>query len=242
LVRSKPQVIVAQGGPALRPLMQARPTMPVVFSFSGDVLATGFIDSLARPGHNTTGVMFLSLDLVGKRIELLKEVMPGVKRVAIMANPEHPGDQAELQASQAAAKALGLTLQYFRASSPQELDVALAAISKSGNQAVVVFPDAISIRNRERIAAFSLAQRIPVVSGWAQYVESGSLMSYGPNLRESYRRLATYVDRIMKGANAGDIPVELPTTVELVINLKTAAALGITIPNSVLLRADTIIK
>ncbi len=242
LVKSKPDVIVTQGGPALRPVLKAGTAAPIAFAFSGDAVEAGFVDSLARPGRNLTGVMFLSLELVGKRIELLKEVMPGLKRVAILANPEHPGDQAELRASQTAAKALGLTLEYFQARNAQELENALAAISKSQSQAVVVFPDAITVRNRERIASFSTVNRLPVVAGWAQFAESGSLMSYGPNLRDSYRRLAIYVDKILKGAKPAEIPIELPTTVELVVNLKTAKMLGIKIPQSILLRANRVIE
>jgi ABC-type uncharacterized transport system substrate-binding protein len=242
LIQSKPHVIVTQGGPALGPVVRAGAALPIVFAFSGDPVEAGFIDSLARPGRNLTGVMFLSLELVGKRIELLKEVMPGVSRIAILANPEHPGDQAELRASQAAAKTLGLTLEYFQARNVQELEGALTAIPRSRSQAVVVFPDAMTVRNRERIASFSATHRIPVVAGWAQFAESGSLMSYGPNLRDSYRRLATYVDKVLKGAKPAELPVELPRTVELVINLKAAKALGITVPHSVLVRADKLIE
>jgi putative ABC transport system substrate-binding protein len=182
LVQSKPDVIVTQGG-ALRQVIKAGLSAPIVFAFSGDVVEAGFVDSLARPGRNLTGVMFLSLELVGKRIELLKEVMPGLKRIAILANPEHPGDQSELRASQTAAKTLDLTLEYFRARNAQELESALSAIAKSHSQAIVVFPDALTVRSRERIASFSAASRLPVVAGWAQFTESGSLMSYGASRR-----------------------------------------------------------
>ena len=239
LVTSKPHVIVTQGG-ALQPFRSA--TIPIVFGFSGDPVQAGFVESLARPGRNFTGVSFLSLELVGKRIELLKDVMPKLMRVSILASPEHPGEQAELHASQAAGKALGLTLEYFPVRGEPELEQAFAAIPKVRSEAVVVFPDALTLRARERIARFGVDHRIPVVSGWAQFAESGCLMSYGPNLRVVFRRLATFVDRILKGARPADLPVELPTTVELVVNMKTATALGIKIPQPVLARADQVIE
>jgi len=242
LVKSKPDVIVTQGGPATHPVIRAGATMPVVFGYSGDPVEAAVVSSLARPGRNFTGMTFLSFDLVGKRLELLKEVMPGLKRIAILANPQHPGEQGELRVSQAAAKALGLSFQYFQAQNAAKVEDALAAILKSHSEAMDVFPDGLLIRSRERIAEFSTKNRIPAISGWAQFAESGNLMSYGPNLRYAYRRLATYVDKIVKGAKPADLPVELPTTVELVVNLKAAKALGIKIPQSILLRADRLIE
>jgi putative ABC transport system substrate-binding protein len=242
LVKSNPDVIVTQGGPATHPVIRAGATMPVVFGYSGDPVEAGVVSSLARPGRNFTGMTFLSFDLVGKRLELLKEVMPGLKRIAILANPQHPGEQGELRVSQAAAKALGLSFQYFQAQNAAKVEDALAAILKSHSEAVDVFPDGLLIRSRERIAEFSTKNRIPAISGWAQFAESGNLMSYGPNLRYAYRRLATYVDKIFKGAKPADLPVELPTTVELVVNLRAAKALGIKIPNSILVRADRVIE
>jgi putative ABC transport system substrate-binding protein len=169
-------------------------------------------------------------------------MIPKLVRIAILASPEHPGEQAELRASEAAAKTLGLALEYFPVRTEPELEQAFAAIPRSRSEAVVVFPDALTLRTRERIARFGLEQRMPIVSGWAQFAESGSLMTYGPNLRVSYRRLATYVDRILKGARPADLPVELPTTVELVVNMRTATALGIRIPQPVLARADQVIE
>jgi putative ABC transport system substrate-binding protein len=242
LARSNAEVIVAQGGLALRAAIRAKPPMPIVFAFTGDPLAAGLIDSLARPGRNLTGVTFLSLELAGKRIEMLKEVLPSLRRLAVLANPEHPGDRAELHASQAVATQRGIGIDYFQARTEVELEASLAAIAKARSEAVVVFPDAITIRARDRIAAFSLQQRIPAISGWAQFADAGNLMSYGPNLRDSYRRLAAYADKILKGTPAAELPVELPTTVEFVVNLKTARALGIAIPQSVLLRADRVIE
>lgn len=215
--------------------------MPVVFGYSGDPVEGKVVDSLARPGRNLTGMSFLSLDLVGKRIQLLKEVLPALKRVAIVARPEHPGAQNELRASQAAAKSLGLAMDYHPLRSDVDFGNALAALPKSGSEAIVVFPDAFTMRYSERFAAFAAASRIPAISGWAQFAERGNLMSYGPNLRDVFRRLAVYVDKIHKGANPAELPVELPTVVELIVNLKSARALGIAFPQSVLLRADRVI-
>jgi putative ABC transport system substrate-binding protein len=242
LVQSKPDLIVTQGGPATHPVIRAGATMPVVFGYSGDPVEARVVSGLARPGRNLTGVSFLSIDLVGKRLELLKDVMPGLKRIAILANPQHPGEQSELRASQAAAKALGLSFQYFQAQTSAQLEDALAAILKTRSEAVDVFPDALMLRYSQRIAEFAMNSHVPAISGWAQFAENGNLLSYGPNLRDGYRRLATYVDRIVKGANPADLPVELPTTVELVVNLKTAKALGLTIPTALMARADQVIE
>ena len=242
LVKSKPDVIVTQGGPATHTLLRAGATMPVVFGHSGDPVEAGVVASLARPGRNFTGITFLSFELVGKRLELLKELLPGLKRIAILANPQHPGEQGELRASQAAAKSLGLSYQYLPVRNAEEVEGALAAMLKSRSEAVDVFPDAVLLRASARIAEFAARNRIASISGWAQFAESGNLMSYGPNLRVMYRNLATYVDKIVKGAKPAELPVELPTSVELVVNLKTAKALGVKIPQSILVRADRVIE
>jgi len=242
LVKLKLQVIVTQGGPATHPVIRAGATMPVVFGYSGDPVEARVVDSLARPGGNFTGVSFLSLDLVGKRMEMLKEALPGLKRVAIIARPEHPGEQGELRASQAAAKSLGLAIDYHQVRNESEFEIALAALLRSRSEAIVVFPDAFTMRYSEKIAAFAARNRIPAISGWAQFAERGNLMTYGPNLRDVFRRLAIYVDKIYRGAKPAELPVELPKTVELVVNLKTAKLLGITIPQSMLLRADRVIE
>jgi len=242
LVTSKPDITVTAGGPAIHTLIRAGATMPVVFGDSGDPVEGKVVDSLARPGRNFTGITFLSFDLVGKRIEMLKEVIPGLKRIAVLANPQHPGEQGELRASQAVAKTLGLALDYYPVRNDAEFDGALAAMLKSHSQAMDVFPDALLMRYAEKIGAFAAKNHIPAISGWAQFAERGNLMAYGPNLRDSYRRLATYVDKIVKGAKPADLPVELPTKFELVVNLKAAKALGLTIPQSMLARADEVIQ
>jgi putative ABC transport system substrate-binding protein len=185
---------------------------------------------------------FLTLELVGKRIELLREFMPQVKRIAALANPQHPGDQAERRVSEGAAKRLGLELRYVESRNVGEVEPALAAIVKSGSQAAVMFPFATIMTRRRRIAEWAIEHRIPAVSGWAQFAEGGNLLSYGPNLRDSFRRLATFVDKVLRGAKPGDIPVELPSSVELVVNQRAARALGLKAPASILQRADRVIE
>jgi putative ABC transport system substrate-binding protein len=242
VVRSSPDIIVAQGGSGLAPVRRAKAAMPVVFGFSGDPVEAKIVESLARPGGNMTGVSFLALELVGKRIEILKEIVPGAKRVAILANPEHPGEQSERQASGAAARKLGISVDYFEAKTSDGLDAAMAAALKARCDGVVVFSDGLMMRHRERLAAFFQKAGVPVICGWAQFADAGCLLTYGPNLRDAYGRLAFYVDKILRGTRPADIPVELPTTIETVINLKTARALGIRIPQTILVRADRVIK
>lgn len=238
----KLQIVVTQGGPATYPMIRVKPTMPVVFAFSGDPVEGKLVESFSRPGGNYTGTSFLSFDLVGKRMELLKEALQNVKRVAIVANPHHPGEQGELRVSTSAAKSLDLAIDYHQVRNEGELENAFAAIQKSRCDAIDAFPDAFTMRHGDKFAAFALKNRIPAISGWAQFADRGNLMSYGPNLRDSYRRLAIYVDKIAKGAKPGDIPVELPSSVEMVVNMKAARALGIKLPNSILVRATRVIE
>jgi len=241
LVRLNPDLIVTTAA-AVFSVVRAGAAMPVVFAFSGDPVVARLVDSLARPGRNLTGMSFLSLELVGKRMELLKEMLPGLKRVGVIANPQHPGQQSEFRAAQDAASKLGVAIDYFETKSVPELDAAFAGIAKARDEAIVVFPDALTMSMSEQVAAFSLKSRIPAISGWTHFADSGNLMSYGPNFQESFRHLATYIGKILKGAKPADLPVELPTKFELVINLKTAKALGIKVPQSILVRADRVIE
>jgi putative ABC transport system substrate-binding protein len=240
LVQSKVDVIVTQGG-AVRSAYRNAGTTPVVMGYSGDPVEAKFVDSLARPGGTRTGVSFLALELVGKRLELLAQVMPAGARISIIAYPEHPGEQSEFRSSQVAAQEFGMKLSYFPVRNAEELGAAFKTIASNGTQAIVVFPDAFTVDHRKAIAAFGLEQRMPTVSAWSTYAESGFLMTYGPNLSKSYAHLASYVDKILKGAKPADLPVELPTTVEFVINAKTAKAIGIKLPQAMLLRADSVI-
>lgn len=241
LVQSNVDVIVTQGGAVLSAVRHAG-TTPVVMGYSGDPVEAKFVESLARPGGTRTGVTFLALQLVGKRLEILAPLLPPRARIAVIADPQHPGEQTELRYSQAAANELGMNLTYFPVSSATELNSALKTIASNGTQAVVVFPDAFTLDQRDDLAAFGLEHRLPMVSGWSTYADSGFLMTYGPNLRDSYAHLATYVDKILKGAKPAELPVELPASVEFVINAKTARAIGVKPSQAMLLRADRIIE
>jgi len=215
--------------------------IPIVFGFSGDPVEARFIDSLARPGRNMTGISFLALEMVGKRLELLKEATPKISRVAVMAFPGHPGEQREWNEIQAAVQALGVTLSRLEVRNSADFERAFDAITKEHVDAIHAFPDGVTLAHRARIAEFALARRLPSVFGWKEYAEAGGLMSYGPNLDASWRRIAVFVDKLLKGAKPANLPVEQPSQVELVINLKTARTLGLTIPPSLLL-ADRVLQ
>ena len=241
LVQERVDVIVAQGAAVYSAYRRAGAT-PVVMGYSGDPVEAKFVETLARPGGTRTGMSFMSLELVGKRLEVLAPLLPAGARVAVVADPAHPGEQSEFRASERAARDLGLKLGYFPARNTTELEAAFARIASDGTQALVVFPDALTLDNRERLAAFGLRQRLPLVSGWSLFADSGFLMSYGPNLRDCYAHLAGFVDKILRGAKPGDLPIELPTSVEFVVNAKTARAIGVRLPPAMLVRADRVIE
>jgi putative ABC transport system substrate-binding protein len=241
IVERKPDVIVTQSGPVAHMVAEANVTLPTVFTFSGDPVDGKLVDSYARPGRNRTGVTFFSLELMPKRLELMKEVLPGMKRVAFLASPAHAGEQRELEAATRAAGSLRLAHDYFPVTTAAEIDAALASIERRRSDAVLTFADALVMGYADRIAAFALRTRIPAVSAWAVFAEKGNLMAYGPVLLDSYLRLGAIVDRILRGGKAGEIPVEFPTTVELVVNRKSAQAMGIALPPALLARASRII-
>ena len=240
-IAGRPDVIVAAGGLVLRPLINARVALPVVFVYSGDVVLGGVAESYARPGGTRTGVSLFSLELVPKRLELMKEMLPDMKRVAIVGWPRHAGEPREREAAFAAATKLGLQHEFFGVSSVADLDVAFEGAVRGRADAVLCFADGVTIGFADQFAAFSRRRRIPAVSGWALFAEKGNLMTYGPVLQDSYARLADFVDRILKGAKASDLPVEQPTVHELVINRRVAKDLGIAVPPTLLARADRII-
>ena len=215
--------------------------VPLVFAFSGDPVVAGMVESFARPGGNTTGMSFLALELVGKRLEVMKEIAPSVRRVAILANPQHPGEKAELKASLDAAGRIGVQTSYIQILPGENPDAAFDRIRRERVQGIIVFQDAGMVARGTQLAEFALRERLIAVSGWASFAQAGFLATYGPNLNDAYRHLAAYVDRLLKGARADSLPVELPTRFELVVNLKTARMLGVAIPQSVLLRADEVI-
>jgi putative ABC transport system substrate-binding protein len=241
LVREKVDVIVTQGA-ASRAAQTAVTTVPIVFGFSGDPVEAGIVKSLARPGGNMTGITMLAFELVGKRLEVLKEVIPRVSRVAVLSSPAHPGEQRELSESQKTARNVGITLLYHQVNTTADINAALDATTKDNANALLAFPDPVTSSHRGQIVEFAAKQRLPSVFGWSDYVEAGGLMSYGPDHNALWRRLAVYVDKILKGAKPTDLPVEQPTKFELVINLKTAKQIGLTIPPNVLARADKVIK
>jgi putative tryptophan/tyrosine transport system substrate-binding protein len=249
VLASDPEVIVTQELMvyAMRPL---KPAAPVVFGFSGDPVQAGLVESFARPGGNFTGMTYLALELVGKRIELLKELVPQTRRVAILARPQHPGEPRERQASEAVVGKLGIELSYFPYASASflparefsELDKMFRAIVESRCDALVVFPDSAMFEVSGRIAQFAYEAKLPSVSGWSRFADNGLLLTYGPNVRGLYRSLARYVDRLLRGTKPADLPIEVPTKVELVINLKTAKALGLDVPPTLIARADEVIE
>jgi len=233
--------LVVSSGPAIRAMKEAK-DIPVLFAISGDPVELGIANSLARPGGNFTGSTFLSLDLAGKRVELLKEAMPQLRKLAILSNTDHPGERSEWRATQQTAEAIGVGPAYVPFRGPGELDGALAAVRDARADAVLVFPEGATMVHRSKIAQFVSAHGLPSMFGWREYCDAGGLMSYGANQRAAHFRLAAYADRVLRGEKPADLPIEQPTRFELVINLRTAKALGITIPASVLVRADDVIE
>jgi len=243
LVRLHVDVLVAVGPIATRAAQHATRTLPIVMTGTADPVGAGFVASLARPGGNITGVSLLMAELPGKRLELLKETVPQSTRVAVLANPDNPVYKLYLNNLTVAARALGLHLHVVEVHSADELDPAFAAVTRAGADALMVLSDPALMDNlRGRVADLAATHRLPAMYNWKMYVEAGGLMSYGPSLPERHRRAATYVDKILKGANPADLPVEQPTKFELVINLKTAKALGLTVPPTILFQADEVIQ
>jgi putative ABC transport system substrate-binding protein len=242
LVRLKVDVIFAQAAPAIRAAKEATKTIPIVFETLADPVSAGFITSLANPGGNLTGTGGLAPELSGKRLELLKEIVPRLTLVAVLANPTNPHFHHLRTATETAASALSLRLQVLEMRGPARLEDAFSAMVKGRAEALAVFPDPMIGGELKRIVNFVAKNRLPAVFGISGAVENGALMSYAPSQSEMFRRAAYYVDRILKGSKPAELPVEQPTKFELVINLKTANQIGLTIPQSVLYRADRVIK
>jgi putative ABC transport system substrate-binding protein len=241
LVRVPVDLIVSQGAADVL-INKLDLPVPVVYAFSGDPVAAGFAESLARPHANMTGLTLMAPELTAKRLELLREMIPDLRRVAILFYPEHPGQDIERAYSEGTAQRLGIALTYFATSTSDDLHRALAAMAVEPPQAISLFADGFAVQNRERIFDFTTNRRIPVISGWPIFAESGALCTYGPDLAVSYRRLAYYVDRVLKGAKPAELPIEQPTKFELVLNLRSARKLGLTIPETILVRADRVIE
>jgi putative ABC transport system substrate-binding protein len=240
LVQLKPDVIFALGGDVAPAAKNATKTIPVVVATSADPVQGGLVTSLAHPGGNVTGVTFLSSALAGKRLELLKNLLPQLSRAAILWNPEHA--DADFQETHAAAAALAVELYSREVRRPSDLDDAYEALVGSGAGGLIVVPSRLTLLYAQQIVTFALTQRLPVVSGWVVFARAGGLLSYGPNLDAIVRRAASYVDRILKGASPADLPVEQPTIFDFVVNRKVAEALGLTIPTSVLAEATEVIQ
>jgi putative ABC transport system substrate-binding protein len=242
LVRLKVDVIVTYGPPAIQAAKQATTTIPIVMAGVIDPLAAGLVASLAQPGGNITGVSLMAPELVGKQLQILKEVVPTVSRVALLGNPDNAGSAPQVRQAQDAARALGVRLQPLEARGPGEIDSAFAAMTREQAGALIVLVDVMFDVQRTQIAELAAKSRLPTVAGLANLAEAGGLMSYGSNTTDNFRHAATYVDKILKGAKPADLPVEQPTKFELVINMKTAKMLGIRIPESILARADRVIE
>ena len=242
LVRLSVDIIVTGGPTATRSAKNATATIPIVFTGVGDPVGNGFVANLARPGGNVTGLSTISPELSGKRLELLKEAVSKVSRVAVLWNPGNPGSSVNLKEIEIAAPPLGLKLQLLEIRKAEEFDNAFLAITKGQSEALLLLGDPVAFSYRRRILELVARNRLPAMYTASDYVEDGGLMSYAPNISEQFRRAATYVDKILKGAKPADLPVEQPTKFELVINLKTAKQMGLTVPPNVLGRADKVIR
>jgi putative ABC transport system substrate-binding protein len=243
LVRLKVDLILVRTTPAALAAKHVTQTIPIVITTANDPVGAGLVASLARPGGNVTGLSVLAPELSGKRLELLKEVMPGMTRVAVLWNAANPANASVWQEMQAAARALGLLLQSQAVREPQDLEDALARTAQARPDALLVLGDALIYTYLQHIAEFATQERLPSVFPDAREAcVAGCLMSYGPDILDVFRRAATYVDKILKGAKPADLPVEQPTKFELVLNLKTAKALGITFPPTLLVLADEVIQ
>jgi putative ABC transport system substrate-binding protein len=242
LVNLKLDIIVTHGGEATRAVQQVSTTIPIVIAAADDPLASGLVASLARPGGNITGLSILTPDLTGKRLELLRAILPGLIRVAVLWNPGNPISEPELRKAEVAAPSLGLQLQSLAVRDPRDFASAFSSMKRERADALFLLSDAMFFGRRKEIVDLAASNRLPLVAHLREFADAGGLMTYGPNVLELHRRAATYVDKILKGAKPADLPVEQPTKFDLVINLKAARALGITVPASFLGRADHVIE
>ena len=242
LVAAKVDVIIAAGTPATLAIKKATSTVPLVFIAVGDPVGTGIVPNLARPGGNITGLSSIAPDLEGKRLELLRELVPKLAHVAIFLNPANAFHTVSVQQARVAAQSLGIKLQPFEVDKSEQLDGAFAAIVKEKPDALLILADRVFLHNRKRMMEFATQQQLPSVNAYRELVEAGGLMSYGPSYEDMHRRAAIYVDKILKGAKPSDLPIEQPTKFILFINLKAAKALGLTVPPTLLARADEVIE
>jgi len=243
LVRLKVDLIVTSSTPGVLAVKKTSSTVPIVFAtISDDPVASGLVASLARPGGNITGLTLLGPELGGKRLELLKEAVPNVTRVALLWNSANPSHGLQSKETHAAAQAMGLQLQSLEVRSSREFDSAFETALRERAQALITLPEPLFNTHLKRIVEFAAKNRLPAMYAVPEFADTGGLMAYGPSYPDLYRRAATYVDKILKGAKPADLPVEQPTKIEFIINLKTAKQIGLTIPPNVLVRADKVIK
>jgi putative ABC transport system substrate-binding protein len=242
LVRLRLDVIVAEGTAAIRAAKTVTQTTPIVMATSTDPVGNGLVASLRRPGGNVTGPSLQTAELAGKRLQLLTEIVPGVARVAVLSNPLNPSIAATIEQTKAAAQLLGVEIHIGEVPGPDQFESAFAAVTRARAGALIVLPDPVLYGQHPRIVAFATASNLPALFSEKEVVEAGGLVAYGPSIPASFRRATTYVDKILRGAKPADLPVEQPTTFELAVNLQTARAIGVTIPASILVRADEVIE
>ena len=234
--------VIVSRGPSVDFTKSIRSRIPVVFAYSGDPIEAGFADSLRKPGRNMTGITFMAMELSAKRVEVLKEMIPKASRIALLSNPEHAGELSEYRVTEEAARRLGVTITRYLMRNPQELATAFTSIRADNPDAMIVFPDSLTLERRKDITAFAAQAKIPCICGWTEFAESGGLLSYGPTLTENFKTLALFVDKVLKGADASNIPIEQVKKITLTLNLAAARALGINVPQSILVRADRVIE
>jgi putative ABC transport system substrate-binding protein len=237
-----PAVMIMVAIPSVRAAQRATRTVPIVFVSTTDPVGSGLVASLAQPGGNTTGISNQAEDAVTKYVDLLREALPQARRIAVLLNPANPGNVAQYQRLRGFAPEFGMTLEAFEARTPEELDAAFQAIARYRPDVLLMIADSMLFQIHERIVAFALKERLPTIAPTPEHGESGMLFAYGASRPEMYRRAATYVRKILAGARPADLPVEQPTRFELAVNLKTARALGIKVPQAILLRADRVIE
>jgi putative ABC transport system substrate-binding protein len=242
-LEAKVDVIVASSSPAVVAAHEVTRTVPIVMPLSSDPVGDGLVASLSRPGGNITGLSLMAPELGQKRLQLLQEIFPKLSHaVVVLWNPAYAGMRARFEQAQVAAPAVGLTVRSAEVRDTRELDVAFEAIIREHPDGLLLLVDPFTISQRARIVEFAVEQQLPTIYESSDFVDVGGLISYGPNINDLFRRAATYVDKILKGAKPADLPVEQPTKFELVINMSAAKALGITFPDSILLRADKVIE
>jgi ABC-type uncharacterized transport system substrate-binding protein len=242
LVRLKVDIIVVSSGTDALAAKKATREIPIVMASAGDPVAIGLVETLARPGGNITGLSQIAAELAGKRLELLKEIVPGLSRVAVLWNPQGRTSTLSWKEIQLPARELGVQLHSLEVRSSNDFDKAFKDVTRARAGALVIMPDPLFVTNLNRIADLAAKSRLPSIFHLTEFVDSGGLVAYGPDRSDQFRRAATYVDKILKGTKPADLPVEQPTKFELVINLKTAKQIGLTIPPNVLARADKVIK